>query len=150
MVKDQTIHQPRRIRIIVIGAGISGIAFAYKIKALGNVEYQIYEKNEDVGGTWFESRYPGCSCDIPAHSYTYPWVGNPNWSRLWVPIHTFPRSCGVYIDCVVDMPAPRKSGNSTATEPKSTVSIRRQSSTTKSLEQHGTKRVGNGRSRSKI
>ncbi|KAJ5818015.1 Flavin-binding monooxygenase-like family protein [Penicillium riverlandense] len=83
VVKDQTIHQPRRIRIIVIGAGISGIAFAYKIKALENVEYQIYEKNEDVGGTWFESRYPGCSCDIPAHSYTYPWVGNPNWSRLY-------------------------------------------------------------------
>ncbi|KAL4769731.1 hypothetical protein BDW60DRAFT_224760 [Aspergillus nidulans var. acristatus] len=83
VVEDQYIHQQRRIRIIVIGAGISGIAFAYKVRELENVEYQIYEKNEDVGGTWFESRYPGCSCDIPAHSYTYPWAGNPEWSRVY-------------------------------------------------------------------
>ncbi|EFW15400.1 cyclohexanone 1,2-monooxygenase [Coccidioides posadasii str. Silveira] len=83
VVSDQYIHQPRQIRIIVVGAGISGIAFAYKVKELENVEYQIYEKNGDVGGTWLESRYPGCSCDIPAHSYTYPWIGNPDWSGVY-------------------------------------------------------------------
>ncbi|PGG97445.1 hypothetical protein AJ79_09206 [Helicocarpus griseus UAMH5409] len=83
VVKDQYIHQPKRIKIIVIGAGISGIAFAYKAKFLENVEYEIYEKNADVGGTWLESRYPGCSCDIPAHSYSYPWAGNPNWSKVY-------------------------------------------------------------------
>lgn len=32
---------------------------------------QIYEKNEGVGGTWFENTYPGCACDVPAHNYTY-------------------------------------------------------------------------------
>lgn len=82
MVADQYIGKPNPIKIIVIGAGISGIAFAYKIQALENIEYTIYEKNSDVGGTWLESRYPGCSCDIPAHSYSYPWASNPEWSRV--------------------------------------------------------------------
>ncbi|RFU27187.1 hypothetical protein B7463_g9146, partial [Scytalidium lignicola] len=84
VVKDQYIAKPRPIRIITIGAGISGIAFAYKARSLEDVEYVIYEKNADVGGTWLESRYPGCSCDIPAHSYSYPWIGNPNWSKVYV------------------------------------------------------------------
>jgi cation diffusion facilitator CzcD-associated flavoprotein CzcO len=81
-VSDQYIGKPKAIKVIVIGAGISGIAFAYKAQFLENVEYVVYEKNADVGGTWLESRYPGCSCDIPAHSYSYPWIGNPEWSKV--------------------------------------------------------------------
>lgn len=80
---DQPLHTKRKLRLICIGAGISGIAAAYKYqKDLENVEFIIYEKNDDVGGTWYENRYPGCACDIPAHAYTYSWEGNPNWSRL--------------------------------------------------------------------
>ncbi|KAK0646766.1 flavin-binding monooxygenase [Cercophora newfieldiana] len=84
VVKNQPINTARPIRVIVIGAGISGIAFAYKAKSLSNFSYTIYEKNPDIGGTWYESRYPGCSCDIPAHSYSYPWVSNPEWSQVYV------------------------------------------------------------------
>ena len=84
LVTPTPLNTPRPIRIIVIGAGISGIAFAYKALSLTNVTFVIYEKNADVGGTWFESRYPGCSCDIPAHSYSYPWVSNPEWSHVYV------------------------------------------------------------------
>lgn len=82
VVPDQYIGKPKPAKVIVIGAGISGIAFAYKAQSLENIDYTVYEKNADVGGTWLEARYPGCSCDIPAHSYTYPWVGNPDWSRV--------------------------------------------------------------------
>lgn len=82
-VVDQPLHTKRTLRLIVIGAGLSGIAAAYKYQEkLENVEFQIYEKNEDVCGTWLENKYPGCACDIPAHGYTYSWEGNPNWSRL--------------------------------------------------------------------
>jgi hypothetical protein len=80
---QEPLHTKRRMRMICIGAGIAGIAAAYKYyEQLENVDFQIYEKNEDVGGTWLENRYPGCACDIPAHGYTYSWEGNPNWSRL--------------------------------------------------------------------
>ncbi len=36
-----------------------------------SVEHVIYEKNEDIGGTWLENRYPGAACDIPSHAYTF-------------------------------------------------------------------------------
>jgi hypothetical protein len=54
-------------RIIVIGAGASGICFAKLAKdRLTNVQVQIYDKNPEYGGTWYENRYPGCACDIPS------------------------------------------------------------------------------------
>lgn len=75
--------EPRKVKAIVIGAGISGIAFTYKAKQIENLEFQIYEKNPEPTGTWYENRYPGCACDIPAHSYTYSWVGNPDWKKFY-------------------------------------------------------------------
>ena len=36
-----------------------------------SVENVIYEKNEDIGGTWLENRYPGAACDVPSHAYTF-------------------------------------------------------------------------------
>jgi hypothetical protein len=60
--KSQYLGQPRPVRIIVIGAGLSGIAAVkiFKDRFSGQaVELVIYEKNEDVTGTWLENRYPG-------------------------------------------------------------------------------------------
>ena len=56
--------QNRKIKVLTIGAGVSGILMAYQIqKHCEHVEHVIYEKNEDIGGTWLENRYPGCGCD---------------------------------------------------------------------------------------
>lgn len=62
---------PRRLKIILAGAGISGISFAHAVESgqLSNVDLQILEKNAGLGGTWLENRYPGCACDIPSHNY---------------------------------------------------------------------------------
>lgn len=58
----QWLGKPRPVRVIVVGAGISGIA-AVKLfnERLGDqpVSLTVYEKNSDVGGTWLENRYPG-------------------------------------------------------------------------------------------
>jgi hypothetical protein len=59
---NQYLREPKPMRIIVIGAGISGIAAVklFKEKFAGQpVELVLYEKNHDVGGTWLENRYPG-------------------------------------------------------------------------------------------
>lgn len=49
----------RRIKIICVGAGASGINLAkFAQDRLKNIELVVYEKNSDVAGTWFESRYP--------------------------------------------------------------------------------------------
>ncbi len=83
IVASNYVHEPKPIRVIYIGAGISGIAFAYKANQIEGLSYTIYEKNDDVGGTWLESRYPGVSCDVPAHGYTFTWRANPDWSRFY-------------------------------------------------------------------
>lgn len=57
-----TLNDPnnRHVKVITIGAGMSGIMLAYKIeKECRNVTHVIYERNDSVGGTWFENRYPG-------------------------------------------------------------------------------------------
>lgn len=65
-LKDSPIENLRPLKIRVIGAGYSGIYLGIRIpQRLRNVDFQIYEKNEGLGGTWFENRYPGCACDIP-------------------------------------------------------------------------------------
>jgi cation diffusion facilitator CzcD-associated flavoprotein CzcO len=69
------IHTPRPIRVIIIGAGPSGLLMAYKLRRnFVNLSWVIYEKNPEAGGTWHENKYPGCRCDNPAH--TYVWVSN--------------------------------------------------------------------------
>ncbi|EXJ61851.1 hypothetical protein A1O7_02281 [Cladophialophora yegresii CBS 114405] len=75
---------PQSLKIIHVGAGASGILFAHKAeKQLKNYELICYEKNDAVGGTWYENRYPGCACDIPAHTYTFPFEPNPEWSGYY-------------------------------------------------------------------
>lgn len=70
----------RRLRVLGIGCGISGIMMAYKVqKECQNVDLVLYDKNADLGGTWFENRYPGVGCDIPSHAYSFNFALNPEW-----------------------------------------------------------------------
>lgn len=65
--RDAPLHANRTMRVVIIGAGASGIYMAYKLKYnFTDFVLDIYEKNADIGGTWFENRYPGCACDVPA------------------------------------------------------------------------------------
>jgi cation diffusion facilitator CzcD-associated flavoprotein CzcO len=60
---DTPIENFRPLRVIVIGAGYSGIYCGIRIpERLRNVELVIYEKNEGVGGTWYENRYAPPTC----------------------------------------------------------------------------------------
>jgi len=72
-------------RIVVIGAGMSGILTAIKLLEAGIENIRVYEKAEKVGGTWRENTYPGLSCDVPSHVYSYSFELNPRWSRLFSP-----------------------------------------------------------------
>jgi cation diffusion facilitator CzcD-associated flavoprotein CzcO len=75
---------PHRLKIIHVGMGASGLVFAHKAdKYLKNFDLVCYERNSTIGGTWYENRYPGCACDIPAHTYTFPFYGNTEWSGYY-------------------------------------------------------------------
>ncbi|KAF2467914.1 FAD/NAD(P)-binding domain-containing protein [Lindgomyces ingoldianus] len=77
-------HRP--IRVVCIGAGYSGLMMsiiAEKKMKNHNVDFRVYEKNHDLGGTWLVNRYPGCQCDIPAHNYAYSFAPNPSWRNYY-------------------------------------------------------------------
>ncbi|MGM7775779.1 flavin-containing monooxygenase [Arthrobacter sp. KNU-44] len=70
-------------RVAIIGAGFSGIAAGIKLKQAGVNEFTIYEKSPNVGGVWWDNRYPGAEVDTPSVLYSYsfkPW----RWSRTHV------------------------------------------------------------------
>ena len=62
-IKEEPVFSRRKLKIVCVGAGFSGLTLSHKIKLelkLSDViDLVIYEKNADVGGTWYENRYPG-------------------------------------------------------------------------------------------
>lgn len=55
-LQDQWHSQPRKLRIIHVGAGATGLCTAYKMeRQLTDYELVCYEKNAEIGGTWLES-----------------------------------------------------------------------------------------------
>lgn len=65
--------------VAIVGAGMSGICMAIKLKEAG-IDFVIFEKNKAAGGTWYENSYPGAGVDVPSHYYSYSFEPNPNWS----------------------------------------------------------------------
>ncbi len=72
-------------RVIVIGAGMSGIVMGIRLLQAGIEDFVIYEKKDKVGGTWRENTYPGLACDVPSYFYTYSFEPNPDWSHRFPP-----------------------------------------------------------------
>ncbi len=70
-------------RVVVIGAGMAGIALGVRLRELGIDDFVLCERNEAIGGTWYEHTYPGCGCDIPTHLYSFSFARNPEWTRLF-------------------------------------------------------------------
>ncbi|KAH8805119.1 hypothetical protein F5884DRAFT_735997 [Xylogone sp. PMI_703] len=90
----------RPIKIITAGAGFGGISLARAVNVgqLPGATLTVYEKDAGIGGTWWENRYPGCACDVPAHIYQFSWAPNPNWSAFFAP----QKEIQNYFESVVD------------------------------------------------
>ena len=72
-------------RIAVVGAGMAGILAAIRLREVGFDDLVVYEKADRLGGTWRENTYPGLSCDVPSHFYSYSFAPNPEWTRRFSP-----------------------------------------------------------------
>ena len=59
---------------------MAGMLAAIKLLEEGKRNLVIYEKADRIGGTWRENTYPGLTCDVPSHAYTYSFEPNPDWS----------------------------------------------------------------------
>lgn len=70
----------RRFRVAVIGAGLAGVAAAYRLAQAG-LEYEVFERKPDVGGVWWANSYPGCRLDTPNFAYSYTFAQKADWPQ---------------------------------------------------------------------
>jgi cation diffusion facilitator CzcD-associated flavoprotein CzcO len=103
-LNDQYAYTPRKLRVVTIGAGFSGLLMAQKFQhrfpeMQEFVEHTIFERHSQLGGTWLVNTYPGVQCDVPSHIYVrlktsysdyranpckaFPFDPNPDWSRFY-------------------------------------------------------------------
>ncbi|MGI8730795.1 MAG: flavin-containing monooxygenase [Solirubrobacteraceae bacterium] len=73
----------RHVRVAIVGSGFAGIGLAIKLREAGIEDFLVFERAEDVGGTWQANTYPGCQCDVPSHLYSFSFEPNPGWSRTY-------------------------------------------------------------------
>jgi 4-hydroxyacetophenone monooxygenase len=66
-------------KVLVIGAGFTGLCAAWRFKQMG-LNFEVVDKNTEVGGTWFENNYPEAGVDTPNHFYSYSFSPNLRWS----------------------------------------------------------------------
>ena len=78
----EKIDLPPGFKVLIIGAGISGIGLAVHLKHAG-VPFEIIERGDDIGGVWRENNYPGAGVDTPNHIYGFAFAPN-DWSMYYV------------------------------------------------------------------
>ncbi len=84
------------VDVLIVGAGFSGLCMGIKLLDAGLNSFLIIEKSEDIGGTWWDNRYPGCACDIPSHLYSFSFAPSTEWSRMYPgqqEIHAYLKRC---------------------------------------------------------
>ena len=74
----------RKFKVVVVGAGIAGLFMAEKLKRAG-LDFAVYEKSNEVGGTWRDNTYPGLYVDVLSRQYEFPFRPNYDWSRKYAP-----------------------------------------------------------------
>lgn len=70
-------------RVVIVGAGLGGIATAIGLLADGCDDFVVLDQAPGVGGTWFHNRYPGAECDVMSHLYSFSFEPNPRWTRRY-------------------------------------------------------------------
>ena len=68
-----------KVDVLIVGGGFSGLCMAIKLREAGMKSFLLLEKSDDIGGTWYDNRYPGCACDMPSHLYSFSFEPSPDW-----------------------------------------------------------------------
>lgn len=70
------------LSIAIIGGGLAGIAAAIAATDEG-LSYEVFERNEELGGTWLIQNYPGVGVDTPSTYYSLSTDLNPDWTSYY-------------------------------------------------------------------
>jgi len=69
-----------RFDALVVGAGVGGLYALHRLRGMG-MKVKSFEAGDDVGGTWYWNRYPGCRCDVESMEYSYSFA--PDLEQEW-------------------------------------------------------------------
>jgi len=72
---------PEGFRVLIIGAGVSGLCAAINLQMAG-VPFEVIERNSTVGGVWWENKYPGAGVDTPNHLYSFSF-SSYDWEKYF-------------------------------------------------------------------
>lgn len=76
-------NAPRDVHVAIVGGGLSGVGATAMLRRAGIGDVVVFERAEEVGGTWRDNTYPGCACDVPSALYSFSFAPNPSWGRLY-------------------------------------------------------------------
>lgn len=74
----EELSQGRTFDTLIVGAGVSGVAAAYRLKEAG-LPYTWIESSHRVGGTWWKNHYPGVRLDTPTYGYSFSFAQRDDW-----------------------------------------------------------------------
>ena len=67
---EKNLNIDRNLDTVIVGAGFAGMYCLHK-QIQDGFNAEIFEKADDVGGTWYWNKYPGARCDIESMDYSY-------------------------------------------------------------------------------
>ena len=80
--RDPDPERLANFRVVIAGAGASGLGMAIMLQN-ASIPFEIIERNEEVGGAWYENQYPGAGVDIPNHVYSFSFEPKLDWNRAF-------------------------------------------------------------------
>lgn len=81
-VLPRTAKLPAGFKVVIVGAGIAGMAAALECAA-ADIDYEIIDRNDEVGGTWYTAVYPGIGVDTPSAYYSLSRDINGDWTSYY-------------------------------------------------------------------
>jgi cation diffusion facilitator CzcD-associated flavoprotein CzcO len=91
--KNESVRAPRHggpdldtvphSKVAILGTGFGGLGMAIRLLQSGERDIALFEKADEVGGTWRDNTYPGCQCDVASNMYSFSFAPNPKWSRTF-------------------------------------------------------------------
>src|SRR3954447_17982866 len=84
------------MHVAVVGSGFAGIGMGVALQRAGVRSFTIFDRAEGVGGVWRDNTYPGLTCDVPSHLYSFSFEPKRDWSKRFSPrqeIHAYLEHC---------------------------------------------------------
>ncbi|TWG49828.1 NAD(P)/FAD-dependent oxidoreductase [Aminobacter sp. J44] len=66
--------------VVIVGAGFAGLYMLHRLRNAGR-SVIVFERGDEVGGTWYWNRYPGARCDVESlqYCYSFPEAEDTGW-----------------------------------------------------------------------